>query len=1509
VNSIEQDGTHPASRAGRSGFSGSWFALVTAAVFAVLLFAAVPALAAETIAEPGTGAGQVAFARSVAVDQATGIVYVGEENGRRIDEFDPSRPAGERLLLAFGWGVRNQASELQTCTTATGCEMGLYGSGTGEVRPTSLVVDASHDVYASDAEQYRVEKYTSAGAFVLMFGKEVNKTAVAESATRSAEENVCPAPGHPGDVCGAGVRSTAPGGISTSRPPLTIDSSGNIWVGDQERLEEFSPAGNYLAEVSLPGSGEVSGLDVDTSSSLSHGDFYTLRPNIPGRNEIQSVHIPSSGSFELCFDGSCTPPIEVIQGPSGPETRKGQIQTDLESLPTIGPGNIRELLTEVGNETIERIEFGGTLARIDVPQLTASSGATVETEEQGRAFTPGVITKRTPTGEAVQTVDASGFPNSVAVDPVNGDLFASDQFEPGATEKNATLLEFSPSGAELEAFGTGSVLGSPEGNSLAFGDQAQRLYVASAAVQGFAALPPGPFIAAASQQAKPVATTLATVHASVNPEGAATTYHFDYITDQQYTQDGNQFGAGTLETAESAVIGSGFAFQQVSGALSNLKPETSYHFRTVATNSRGVTLGERDEAGNEIAATFTTLPAALIDSVSASSVTAESATLDGEIDPLGLTTSYRFEYLTEAAFLRNEKAGEPFFTGAAQAPLEPASVGSGEKDVPVSQHLQGLQSKTSYRYRLVAQNRCNPADPAEVCTVSSVAGSFVTQSQATAGLPDDRGWEMVSPADKHGSLIGFMGTGRAQAAAAGGAITFGSLSPLEANPLGYGGVPQSTAVRGPSGWTSRQINTAHAGTVGATGGGTEFRFFSPDLSRSLLRPLGPFEPSLSAEASESTPYLRTGLSLESPNYRPLVTGCPAAGETCTPTVEAAADVPAGTVFGTHEGTVACPRSGVPALCGPDPIAVTPDLTHVVLSTEARLTADSVSGILDPAVYEWSANATSAEALRLVSVLPDGTASGKVSSLPSSNEHIIHNVISTDGSRIVWESGHHLYLRYNATEAQSAMSGGQCIEAQGACTLQLDAVREGSGKGSEHPVFQFASEDGSRIFFTDEQSLTPDSGAVDGAPDLYECQIAEVAGRTHCSLTDLTPRGAGGESAGVLGNVLGGAEDGSLLYFLANGVLAPGAKPGDCEKEFSPAADFCNLYVVHDGSIRLVAVVSGADRPLGADVGLYAQPTRVSPDGRWLAFMSQRSLTGYDNRDAVSGQRDEEVFLYHAAADGAQIDLACPSCNPTGARPHGAPSGSLAVGLDGPGEPWPGKTWLAASLPSWQVSGGSLAAYQSRYLSDAGRLFFNATDSLTPGDTNGTWDVYQYEPSSSVAGAPPSDSCSPESPTYVNANEGCTDLISSGTSPVESGFLDASESGDEVFFVTSASLSARDKDTAPDVYDARVDGGEPGSHGPPACEGDACQSPVSAPDDPTPGSLTFQGPGNLTPPVLSLLRAKSAGQVRAQKLVRALKACAKLRSRSRHAKCVRAAKTRYGAKTKAKRATNSRRAAR
>lgn len=416
-------------------------------------------------------------------------------------------------------------------------------------------------------------------------------------------------------------------------------------------------------------------------------------------------------------------------------------------------------------------------------------------------------------------------------------------------------------------------------------------------------------------------------------------------------------------------------------------------------------------------------------------------------------------------------------------------------------------------------------------------------------------------------------------------------------------------------------------------------------------------------------------------------------------------------------------------------------------------------------------------------------------------------------------------------------------------------------------------------------------------------MIETAGKLECKLSDLTPLNSSNESADVQGAVLGASEDGSYVYFAAVGALAPGAEHESCNT--NAAAALCNLYVWHDGTTKLVAVLSSRDSPDWGEAS-SSKVGRVSPNGEWLAFMSQRELTGYDNHDALSGKPDEEVYLYNANSGR----LVCASCNPTGARPHGVEYGK--GGAHAPGEPpglngglaggdrvWEASTWLAANIPGWTKYSGGSALYQSRYLSDSGRLFFNSSDALVPQDVNNGEDVYEYEPPGVPQGS--THQCTTESTTFSERSGGCVALISSGTSGEESAFLDASETGGDVFFLTTSQLSPLDTDTSVDIYDAQECTSESpcapvAAVQPPPCEtGDSCKAaPTPQPSIfGEPSSATFSGVGNVAAPPAVGVKAKAKPLTRAQKLAGALKVCRRDRKRAKRQACEKAAKKRYG----------------
>jgi hypothetical protein len=321
-------------------------------------------------------------------------------------------------------------------------------------------------------------------------------------------------------------------------------------------------------------------------------------------------------------------------------------------------------------------------------------------------------------------------------------------------------------------------------------------------------------------------------------------------------------------------------------------------------------------------------------------------------------------------------------------------------------------------------------------------------------------------------------------------------------------------------------------------------------------------------------------------------------------------------------------------------------------------------------------------------------------------------------------------------------------------------------------------------------------------------------------TDLT-QGEGGFQG-----ILGQSEDLSQIYFVDTAVLAQGAEAGTCEASSSgvpaeeeaegkvPPGLGCNLYAYDEGALTFVATLVPRDNDTGSsgDAGDWEpspsdRTAEASPNGRWLAFLSRVRLTGYDNTSPCGNKGAStaclEVFLY----DSQSSELTCPSCNPSGATPLGNATLRVIKGARG-------------SLP------------QPRYLTDEGRLYFDSQDSLSPFDTNeGVEDVYQYEP---------------EGVGSCKRVGGCVNLISAGHEAIDSNLLAVDATGKNVFFTTRDQLVLNDRDDLIDLYVAREDGGIPAetetARG--ECQGEACQPAVVLPNDPTPGTSTLEGAGNV-----------------------------------------------------------------
>jgi|GEM_PF-1918963 len=162
----------------------------------------------------------------------------------------------------------------------------------------------------------------------------------------------------------------------------------------------------------------------------------------------------------------------------------------------------------------------------------------------------------------------------------------------------------------------------------------------------------------------------ATLNGSVNPFGQATSYYFEYGQTASY---------GTKTTETSA--GEGSAAVAESATVGGLLAGTVYHFRLVAKNATGTTLGSDR--------TFSTTGPPSATTAAAAAIGDGGATLKGTVNPHGLATTYFFNFGISSAY--GQQTGE-------------VAAGSGTTAVPVSFGLAGLQPQTIYHFQLVAKN-------------------------------------------------------------------------------------------------------------------------------------------------------------------------------------------------------------------------------------------------------------------------------------------------------------------------------------------------------------------------------------------------------------------------------------------------------------------------------------------------------------------------------------------------------------------------------------------------------------------------------------------------------------------------------------------------------------------------------------------------------------------------------------------------------------------------------------
>lgn len=418
---------------------------------------------------------------------------------------------------------------------------------------------------------------------------------------------------------------------------------------------------------------------------------------------------------------------------------------------------------------------------------------------------------------------------------------------------------------------------------------------------------------------------------------------------------------------------------------------------------------------------------------------------------------------------------------------------------------------------------------------------------------------------------------------------------------------------------------------------------------------------------------------------------------------------------------------------------------------------------------------------VVSLMPDNSPSAcgldvnALNSFSPGSRPGYHWIATTDASRVYFQAPPNtncgapfgLYVRNRESEKTTLIDPGAAI---GVEKLVPKLIR--------------VTPDGRQAYFLTYSKLDP--ADQNGHRDVYRWD--EQAGASAC-LTCVVPDAdlpSGSKQSAVLVS-----DDSSHVYFESERQLVAGqGRAGDV-----------NVYVLSDGVIRFVADVGNKE---GVLVGHFESGPEASGGGDALLFeadSSPRLTADQIAPQCIEPTPDHELGacrqLYLYEDPGASLE--CLSCNPAGMTTH-------SVGAPNEGR-----------RPNFKLSGdGTTAAFATE-------------EGLVSADVNQGTDIYEWR-------------------------NGVTGLITDGVSAFQESFLTAPQvvavdrDGSDILFALispQGNLTGFERDRLLNLYDARIGGGFEPPVAPAPCEGDSCQGPLqAAPPSQQSASSVQQGEGNV-----------------------------------------------------------------
>jgi hypothetical protein len=575
--------------------------------------------------------------------------------------------------------------------------------------PEGVAASNIGTVYVAERGNHRVQELTTAGAFVLMFGKDVNETTGGDICTQEEIEKT-------GVKCKVGADGSAPGQFE-SPESVTVDPvSGDLFVAEYvfdesgeiltfgQRVQKFTADGKFLLEI---------GREVNT----------TTKANMCTAEEVEQEGVKCGG-----------PSQRVVGTPYEWGDEQGSFDFEQGRGNLLVDGGPEDLLYVGDEKRVQEFKSDGTW-KGEISSLPNRVMALTLDEGTGMIYLANgdpsvnsehnIVREFAPGGEELKDFEDSSrqaggevLISGLALDPEGHLAITATEVGKG---QFGSLYEAS-GGHRITKF---AIPASASVAGIDFDSGGHLLAAASVGQEildykpvNVAELLTRPVMCAPGPEHETDATVNCTMNGEVNPYGVPGT--------KVWFQWGSTCLLGSETPTQSVPTGN--AFDQVHAAIEGLKPNgQEFCYRLTGYDEN---VEPPEEALTSVDETFFTTPIVapkVLGEPSVSFVKASSVVMFGEVNPENASTEYFFEYapdselLAKCPGLRKATEEDADCPGVAATPTAQSAVYG---TVGASLEATGLQPDSVYRYRLFAEDE--NAKKTERYARIGIEGSFTT---------------------------------------------------------------------------------------------------------------------------------------------------------------------------------------------------------------------------------------------------------------------------------------------------------------------------------------------------------------------------------------------------------------------------------------------------------------------------------------------------------------------------------------------------------------------------------------------------------------------------------------------------------------------------------------------------------------------------------------------------------------------------------------------------------------